>query len=338
MDLSTTYLGMKLPHPLMAGASPLSDDLDTVKELEDAGAAAIVLRSLFEEQIVEEAIADELYHDGSADSSAEAASYHPCGDHVLFGADEYLDHLRRVKEAVRIPVIASLNGATPLGWVSYGRLMEKEGADALELNIFHPPLDWRRSGAEIEAETLTTVGAVKRALQIPVAAKLAPFLTSFAHFSIALDRTGVDGLVLFNRYYDADIDPVELEVRRSVHLSTSAELSMRLRGVAAIAPFVRASLAVSGGVHTGLDVVKSTMVGAHVTQLVSALLRNGPGHLATVRQELEDWMSENEWESLTEMRGNMSVSKIPNPYEYMRANYMRLMETLPELESTPSGS
>jgi dihydroorotate dehydrogenase (fumarate) len=185
---------------------------------------------------------------------------------------------------------------------------------------------------------LTTVGAVKRALQIPVAAKLAPFLTSFAHFSIALDRTGVDGLVLFNRYYDADIDPVELEVRRSVHLSTSAELSMRLRGVAAIGPFVRASLAVSGGVHTGLDVVKSTMVGAHVTQLVSALLRNGPGHLATVRQELEDWMSENEWESLTEMRGNMSVSKIPNPYEYMRANYMRLMETLPELESTPSGS
>jgi dihydroorotate dehydrogenase (fumarate) len=327
MDLSTTYLGMTLPHPLIAGSSPLSDDLDTVKELEDGGASAIVLGSLFEEQIVAEAIADELHHDAEDDSSAEASSYYPNVENVRFGADEYLNHLRRVKEAVRIPVIASLNGASPLGWVTYARLMEQGGADALELNIVHTPLDWRRSGAEIEAETLATVGEVKRALQIPVAVKLSPFLTSFGHFAVELDRTGVEGLVLFNRFYDADIDTEELEIRRSLHLSTSAELAMRLRGVAAVAPFVRASLAISGGVHTGLDVVKSTMVGAHVTQLVSALLKNGPGHLLTVRREVEQWLVEHEWDSLAEMRGNMSVDKIPNPHEYVRGNYMRLLES-----------
>jgi dihydroorotate dehydrogenase (fumarate) len=326
MDLSTTYLGMKLPHPMIVGASPLSDDLDTVRELEDAGAAAIVLRSLFEEQIVSEEVADLLYRDATDDSSAEAASYYPGDEAAVSGPDEYLNHLRRVKEAVRIPVIASLNGSTRGGWLSYGRLIEQGGADALELNVFHTPLDPRRSSGEIERETLDVAKEVKCNAGIPVAVKLSPFLTSFAHFAVQLDGAGADGLVLFHRFYDADIDVQELQVTRSLHLSTSADLPMRLRGIAAVAPFVSASLAVSGGVHTALDVVKSTMAGAHVTQMVSALLENGPGHLSRVRRDLETWMGENEWSSLTEMRGNMSVDKIPDPHAYVRANYMQLLQ------------
>jgi dihydroorotate dehydrogenase (fumarate) len=329
MDLSTTYLGMRLPHPLVAGASPLSDDMDTVRELEDAGAAAIVLRSLFEEQIDAEAAADELYGDATDDSSAEAASYRPCSDGFVMGPDEYLNHLQRVKEAVRIPVIGSLNGCTSLGWLSYGRLMQQQGADALELNVFHTPLDRRRSGADIEKETLGMVREIKRHITIPVAIKLGPFFTSFAHFAVELDGAAADGLVLFNRYYDADIDTQELLVTRSIHLSTSAELPLRLRGIAAIAPYVKASLAVTGGVHTAQDVVKSTMAGAHATQMVSALLKNGPGHLKKVREDLELWMGENEWDSLAEMRGNMSIDRIPNPHEYMRANYVQLLQGWP---------
>jgi len=326
MDLSTTYLGIRLPHPMIVGASPLSDEMDTVRELEDAGAAAIVLRSLFEEQIVQEELAETMYHDGTDDSSAEASSYHPTMDGFVFGPDEYLNHLRRVKEAVRVPVIASLNGSTSLGWLAYADLIQQEGADALELNVFHTPLDTQRSSAEIEAEIVSMVREVKKHVRIPVAVKLAPFFTSFARFAVQVDEAGADGLVLFNRYYDADIDPQALEITRSLHLSTSAELPMRLRGVASIAPFVKGSLAVSGGVHTALDVVKSTMVGAHATQMVSALLRNGPEHLRTVRKDLEDWMVENEWSSLGEMRGNMTVAKIPNPHEYMRATYMHLLQ------------
>jgi dihydroorotate dehydrogenase (fumarate) len=326
LDLSTTYLGMSLPHPMIAGASPLSDELDMVRQLEDAGAAAIVLRSLFEEQIASELAEDMRYHEATDGSSAEAASYFPCADAFVFGPDEYLNHLRRVKEAVRIPVIASLNGSTPGGWLSYGRLMEQGGADALELNVFHMPLDARKSSAEIESEIVAIVHEIKRSVRIPVAVKLSPFFTSFAHLAIELDREGADGLVLFNRFYDVDIDIQELELTRSLHLSTSAELLPRLRGIGAIAPLVRASLAVTGGVHTAIDVVKSTMAGAHATQMVSALLKNGPAHLSKVRLDLEAWLEENEWPSLTEMRGNMSVDKIPNPQAYARANYMRMLQ------------
>src|SRR4051794_10426808 len=327
MDLSTTYLGMKLPHPMMAGASPLSDEMDMVRQLEDAGSAAIVLRSLFEEQIASEQAEDMRYHEATDGSSAEAASYFPCADSFVFGPDEYLNHLRQVKEAVRIPVIASLNGSTPGGWLSYGRLMEQGGADALELNVFHMPLDARKSSAEIEREIVAIVHEIKRTVTIPVAVKLSPFFTSFAHVALELDREGADGLVLFNRFYDVDIDVQELELTRALHLSTSSELQLRLRGIGALAPLVKASLAVTGGVHTAIDVVKSNMAGAHVTQMVSALLKNGPAHLSRVRMDLEAWMVENEWSSLTEMRGNMSVDKIPNPQAYARANYMRMLQS-----------
>jgi dihydroorotate dehydrogenase (fumarate) len=312
---------------MMAGASPLSDELDTVKQLEDAGSAAIVLRSLFEEQIVREQVSEMLYQDSSNDSSAEATSYFPSPEMSLPGPDEYLNHLRQVKEAVRIPVIASLNGSTPGGWLSYGRMMEQGGADALELNVYHAGVDPQKSGAEIERDTIAMVREVKRSVQIPVAVKLSPFYTSFAHFALQLDREGADGLLLFNRFYEADIDVYELQVTRSLHLSNSSELLLRLRGVAALAPHVKASLAITGGVHTALDIVKSTMAGARVTQMVSALLENGPGHLRTVRRQLEQWMEENEWSSLREMRGNMGVDKAPNPAAYARANYMMMLRS-----------
>jgi len=300
--------------------------MDTVRQLEDAGSAAIVLRSLFEEQIVSEQVTEMLYRDANNESFAEAASYFPDGMGFVFGPDEYLNHLRRVKEAVRIPVIASLNGSTPGGWLSYGRLMEQGGADALELNVFHIPLDPRKSSAEIERETVVMVREIKSSVGIPVAVKLSPFYTSFVHFAVELDREGVDGLVLFNRFYNVDIDVQELEVTRVLDLSTSAELPLRLRAIAAVAPQIKKSLAVTGGVHTALDIVKSTMAGAHATQMVSALLKNGPGHLTAVRTDLEAWMEENEWPSLVEMRGNMSVDRIPNPQAYARANYMRMLQ------------
>jgi len=327
VDLSTKYLGMKLPHPMMAGASPLSDELDSVRQLEDAGSAAIVLRSLFEEQIVHEQMAEMFFRDGNDEAFAEATTYFPSAEMFVLGPDEYLNHLRQVKKAVSIPVIASLNGSTPGGWLSYGRLMAQEGADALELNVYHSPLDPQKSGADVERETIAMVQEVKRNVQIPVAVKLSPFFTSFVHFAMQLDREGADGLLVFNRFYQADIDVYELQVTRALHLSDSSELLPRLRGIASLAPFVKGSLAVTGGVHTAMDIVKSTMAGAHVTQMVSALLKNGPGHLRTVRRDLEIWMEENEWSSLADMRGNMGVDKAPNPKVYERANYMMMLQT-----------
>ena len=327
MDLSTNYLGLRLPHPLVPGASPLSDDLDTVKQLEDAGAGAIVLRSLFEEQISREQEATHDHWDTHDDAFAEAVTFFPSSDSFVLGPDEYLNHVQRVKQAVRIPVIGSLNGMTPGGWLSYARLIEQAGADALELNVYHAPTDFETSGSEVERQTVEMVHEVKQGLKIPLAVKLSPYFTAFAHFARQLDGAGADGLVLFNRYYDPDIDVQELNVLRTLQLSDSADLPLRLRGIAALAGRVKTSLAVTGGVHTALDVVKSTMAGAHITQMVSALLRNGPGHLRKVRADLEAWMEENEWSSLNEMRGNMSQERIPNPQIYERANYMLMLQT-----------
>ena len=327
MDLSTNYLGLRLPHPLVPGASPLSDDLDTVKQLEDAGAGAIVLRSLFEEQISREEEATRNHWNSHDDAFAEAVTFFPSPDSFVLGPDEYLNHVQRVKQSVRIPVIGSLNGMTPGGWLSYARLIEQAGADALELNVYHAPTDFETSGSEVERQTVEMVRQVKQGLKIPLAVKLSPYFTAFAHFARQLDGAGADGLVLFNRYYDPDIDVQELNVLRTLQLSDSADLPLRLRGIAALAGRVKASLAITGGVHTALDVVKSTMAGAHVTQMVSALLRNGPGHLRKVRADLEAWMEENEWSSLNEMRGNMSQERIPNPQIYERANYMLMLQT-----------
>jgi dihydroorotate dehydrogenase (fumarate) len=326
MDLSTTYLGFGLPHPLIAGSGPLSDDLDAVKELEDAGAAAIVLRSLFEEEITKEQIETFLHSDSYDDSSAEAGSYFPTSDSAL-GPDEYLEHLQRVKRAVGIPVIASLNGTTPGGWLSYARLLEQGGADALELNIYHAASDPNTSAAEVERLALAIVRGVKNAIRIPVAVKLSPLLTAFAHFAMQLDGAGVNGLVLFTRFHSVDIDVEGLEVVRLFKSSDFSDLQLRLRGTAALAGRVKASLAITGGVHTALDVVKATMVGADATQMVSALLRNGPGHIRTVRKELETWLEQNEWNSLHEMRGNMSLQRVPDPSLYEREGFRSMLRS-----------
>jgi dihydroorotate dehydrogenase (fumarate) len=304
----------------MVGSGPLTDDLAMVRRLEDAGAAAFVLRPLYEEQIVGEQLDAFLHSESHGDSFAEATSYAPDPEAAL-GPDEYLEHLRRVKEAVDVPVLAALDGQTPGGWTSYARLLEQAGAEALELDLYHAASDPSSSGAEVERRMVEIVREVKRGLRIPVAVKLSPLFTAFAHFAGQLDAAGADGITLFTRFHRADIDVVELEVVRRFAPSDASELSLRLRGVAALAGRVKASLAVTGGVHTALDVVKATMAGAHATQMVSAIQQNGPGHLRTVRRDLEAWMRENEWRSLDAMRGNMGLGRVPDPAAYERAHF-----------------
>jgi len=319
MNLATKYLGFQLPHPLVVGSSPLTNDLDTVRELEDHGAAALVLESLYEEEITGEQMSAFFNAENHNDSFAEAGSYAP--DPVAsFGEDEYLEHLIKVKAAVKIPVIASLNGTTSGGWTSYAKQMEQAGADAVELNLFHAASDTSLSSSEVEQQMIDILKDVKKGLRIPVAAKLSPLFTAFGHFAFQIDAAGADGFVLFNRFHKVDIDVVELDVLRSIELSSSADLDLRLRGTAILAGRVKASLAVTGGVHTALDVIKATMVGAHIAQMVSALMKNGAQHLRKVRLDLEQWMEENEWNSLDEMRGNMGFQHVPDPAAYEREN------------------
>jgi dihydroorotate dehydrogenase (fumarate) len=320
MDLSTTYLGMRLPHPLIVGAGPLGDDLDTVRALEDNGAALIVLRSLYEEEIDSDQMDSYLHVESHSDAFAEARSFEP-ESVVALGPDEYLEHLRQVKEAVDIPVMASLNGITPGGWTAYAKLLEEAGADGLELHVYHAASDMSQSAADVERQSLEIVRSVKSSLKIPVAVKIAPLLTAFAHYGSQLDKAGADGIVLFTRFHRIDIDPTELEVVRTMSLSDSSELPLRLRGAAALSGRIKASIAITGGVHRGIDVIKSTMAGAHATQMVSGLLKNGPGYVRTVLGQVTEWMVEHEWNSLNEMRGNMGLDRIPDPAAYERANF-----------------
>ena len=327
MDLSTTYLGLKLSHPLMPGASPLVDEIDTVRRLEDAGAAAIVMHSLFEEQIAREQVASFVHTESHDQSFAEALTYFPSPESFHLGPEDYLDHLRKVKQAVSVPVIGSLNGYTMGGWLEYAKLIQEAGADALELNVFVLGSNPAESGAQMELRTVQMVQAVRKAVRIPVAVKLSPFYTSLAHFAAKLDEAGADGLVLFNRFYQPDIDVEELQVRRQVHLSSSAELPMRLTWLAMLSPKLKASLAASGGVHTALDVVQSIMAGAHAVQVVSALLKRGPSYLTTLRQELAQWLEEHEYHSLHQAQGSMNLEACPDPMVYTRANYMLVLQS-----------
>jgi dihydroorotate dehydrogenase (fumarate) len=327
MDLSTTYLGLNLPNPLMPGASPLGSDLDLVRRLEDAGASAIVLHSIFEEQIeAEEAASIRSLH-AHAESYAEATSYFPSQDEFSFGPDEYLDCIRRIKAATALPVIGSLNGTTPGGWTGYARRIEQAGADALELNIYALATDPAFDAESIDRRTFEIVRAVKNEIRIPVAVKLSPFYSSLPHLAQRLDGAGADGLILFNRFYQPDIDVEALEAVRRLHLSDSSELLLRLRWLAILSGRVRAALACSGGVHTALDAIKAVMAGAHAVQLVSALLRRGPEHLRTVLQQMAEWMREHEYESLTQMRGSMSLEHCPDPRAYERANYVHVLQS-----------
>jgi dihydroorotate dehydrogenase (fumarate) len=323
MNLATTYMGIPLRNPLIVGSGPLTGDFDNVRQLEDEGAAALVLPSLFEEDITSEQLSDFFSYDTHSDSFPEASSYAPEPESAP-GPDAYLEHLRRVKAAVGIPVIGSLNGSTPGGWLSCAKLMEEAGADAVELHLFHSASDPDLSSADVEHQMLEILASVKGELKIPVAVKLAPLFTAFANFALQVDAAGADALVLFTRFHRIDFDVIELEVLRRVEYSTSAELDLRLRGVAALAGRVRASLAITGGVHTALDVIKGTMAGAHAMQLVSAVMRHGPTHLRNVLTEVEAWMIANEWNSLNEMRGNMSFQHVPNPAVYERETFRRM--------------
>jgi dihydroorotate dehydrogenase (fumarate) len=286
MDLKTRYLGFDLPHPFIPGASPLVNDLDMVRRLEDAGAAAIVMHSLFEEQIVREQMSAFLGNEAHVESFPEALSFLPRPDQFRLGPESYLEHVQRVKAAVKIPVIASLNGITLGGWLNHARLLEEAGADALELNVYQLATDPHETGHDIEETTIEMLRALKTSLKIPIAVKLSPFYTSFAHFAHRLDGAGADALVLFNRFYQPDIDVEDLSTVPSLKLSDRSELLLRLRWLAILSGGLRCDLASSGGVQNAVDAVKAVMAGAGVVQVVSALLRNGPDYLSVLRADL----------------------------------------------------
>ena len=326
MNLTTSYLGLNLAHPFMPGASPLVDDLDDVRRLEDAGASAIVMRSLFEEQIRGEQLSAHASIDVPAESYGEALSYLPDPREFALGPHEYLEQLRKVREAVDVPVIGSLNGTTPGGWLEHAALMEEAGAAAIELNVYHVASDPHDTGDAVEERTLQMIRTVVQAVDVPVAVKLSPFFTSLTHFARRVDETGAKGLVLFNRFYQPDINPDDFEVVPVLQLSDSRELLLRLRWLAILSARVVAHLAVTGGVHTVNDAIKAIMAGAEAVQMVSALLQHGPEHLKTVREGVVQWMEEREYESITQMQGSMDLHRCPDPTEFERGNYMRVLQ------------
>jgi len=327
MDLSTTYLGLKLAHPFMPGSSPLVDDLGLVKRLEDAGASAIVMHSVFEEQIRREGMSTLEAIESTSDAYAEALSYFPRADEFRLGPDAYLEQIRKIKECVSVPVIASLNGSTPTGWIEYAKQIEQAGADALELNVYILATNPRESGEAVEQRVLDTVREVRKTVKIPMAVKLSPFYSSLVNFAKKLDEVPVQGLVIFNRFYQPDIDIENLDVVPTLQLSNSSELLLRLRWLAILWGNVKASLAVTGGVHTVPDAVKALMAGASAVQMVSALLRNGPDYLAKIREGVVSWMVEHEYESISQMIGSMSLQKSADPGAFERANYMRVLQS-----------
>ena len=314
MDLSTTYMGFELPHPLVPGASPLVDDLDMVRRLEDAGAPMIIMHSLFEEQIIGEQLSIVRSMEIGDESYAEALSYLPRPLDFALGPDEYLSQITRIKSVVSVPVIGSLNGVTDGGWLAYAKLIEQAGADGLELNIYELATDLEVPGARVERRALQVAKSVKQSVSIPVAVKLSPFYSSIANLCKELDHLGVDAIVLFNRFYQPDIDVEQLEVVR-VNLSQSSELLLRLRWLAILSGRIKASLAATGGAHTAIDAIKAVMAGAHSVQMVSALLQAGPAHLKLVREDMARWLEEHEYQSLRQMQGSMSLraAQIPRP-------------------------
>lgn len=327
MDLSTNYLGLKLKNPLVPGASPLTDDLDRVRRLEDAGAAAFVLHSLFEEQILTEEFRETQDVDAAEGSFGEALSYFPRRDEFrLAGPERYLERVRKIKEVVDVPVIASLNGVSSVGWVDYAARFEQAGADALELNVYFLATDSAETGAAVDKRVVDVAKAVKSAVSIPLAVKLSPFFSSLPNLVKELEAVGTDGVVLFNRFYQPDIDVEELEVKPKLRLSDSSELLLRLRWLAILSDRFGLSLGVTGGVHTAVDAIKAVMAGAHGVQMVSALLKNGPGHLRAVRDEMAEWMQKREYSSLDQMRGSMSLRNTPNPAAFERGNYVKILQ------------
>ena len=327
IDLTTKYLGMTLKNPLVVSASPLSEDVGNIRRMEDAGASAVVLPSLFEEQIqVESNTLDHFLWQGT-ESFAESLTYIPDMAGYNLGPDGYLEHLRRAKQAVKVPIIGSLNGVSTGGWVGYAKKIEEAGADALELNIYFIPTDAEMSGGQVEQMYVDLVSQVKASIHIPVAVKIGPYFSSLPNTAKRLDQAGANALVLFNRFYQPDFDLENLEVVPNLILSTPHELLLRLNWVAVLYGKIKADMAITGGVHTGLDVLKSMMAGARVAMMTSALLRNGIGHLATVQTELLKWMEEHEYESIHQMQGSMSQRAVADPSAFQRANYVKVLSS-----------
>lgn len=328
MDLTTTYLGLKLKNPIIPSASPLSATVDQVRRLEDAGAAAVVLYSLFEEQINHKVETVDHFLTTYNESYAEALSYFPEPQEFnnLY-AEEYLDHIRNLKKGVEIPVIASLNGVSEGGWMEYAKLMEDAGADAIELNIYYLAADPAVSGREVERMYLEDVKRVKKNLKIPVAVKLGPYFSSFANMAVELDGAGADGLVLFNRFYQPDIDLELMEVSPSLVLSSNYEKRLPMRWIAILHGQIKASLAATSGVHTAEDAIKMILCGADVAMVASVLLRKGIEHLTELILDLESWMFEHNYTSITQMKGSMSHQNVAEPAAFERANYLKILQS-----------
>jgi dihydroorotate dehydrogenase (fumarate) len=327
MDLSTQYMGLALKNPIVAAASPLSTDVATVRHLEDAGAAAIVLHSLFEEQIKGEMLELDHYLSHGTESFAEALTYFPEADDFRLGPDAYLEHIRKAKEAVDVPVIASLNGVSIGGWTEYAKKMQDAGADALELNVYFIATNLRLFAEDVDRVYCDILTAVKREITIPVAMKLSPFFSATGAMAKRLDAAGADGLTLFNRFYQPDIDLETLEVVPSLVLSSPHELRLPLRWIAVLHGQIEASLAANSGIGSGFDVLKTMMVGADCAQVASVLLRRGPGYIATMLSDMHTWMNEKEYESVAQMKGSMSQKSVSEPAAFERANYMKALNT-----------
>ena len=327
IDLSTTYLGLKLKNPLVASSSPMCQDVVNVCRMEEAGAAAVVLQSLFEEQIEQESDELDRYITEGSEISAESVTHFPELTHTVNTPAAYMKHIEECKRAVQIPIVASLNGVTKGAWLDYAKQMEQAGADALELNIYYIPVDPAVSGEQVEQRYVDLVQAVKGNVHIPVAVKLGPHFSSIVNMARKLDAAGADALVLFNRFYQPDYDLESLEVVPNLILSNSHDLLLRLHWIAVLYGQVKADMALTGGVHGATDVLKAMMAGAKVAMMTSALLKRGISYLDTITTELLLWMGEHEYDSIKQMQGSMSRNAVPQPAAFERANYMKVLSS-----------
>jgi dihydroorotate dehydrogenase (fumarate) len=325
LDLTTTYLGLKLKNPLVVSPSPLTEQIGNILRMEDSGASAVVLHSLFEEQIVIEGQRLDAALSAGTESFAESLSYFPDMTRYNLGTEGYLEIIRKAKQAVNIPIIASLNGVSTGGWIKYAKEMEQAGADALELNIFFVANDPKLSSEQVEELYTSLVSHVKASVGIPVAVKLAPYFSAMASMAKKLDGAGADGLVLFNRFYQPDFDLEALDVKPTLALSTPGELLLRLHWVATLYGQLKADMAITGGVHTAQELLKSMMAGAKVAMVASAILKHGIEHMETILADLKAWMEEHEYESIRQMQGSMSRQNVADPGAFSRANYMKVL-------------
>lgn len=327
VDLTTTYLGMKLKNPLVASASPLSEKVETVKKLEESGVAAVVMYSLFEEQIIHESLELDHFLAQGSYSSSEAVSYLPEAGRYFLTPDVYVDTLQKLKQAVKIPIIGSLNGVSSGGWIKYAKKIEDAGADAVELNLYYLPTDISLTCVELEKAYVTLMRDIRKSVNIPIAVKLNPYFTSIPNVVRQLVEAGANGLVLFNRFYQPDFDIEDLVVTPNLILSTSHELRLPLRWIAILYGRILVDLALTTGIHTTEDVLKGVMAGANVTMMASELLEKGIGRVAEIQAGLENWMVEHEYDSIQQMRGSMSQKSVAEPAAFERANYMKVLSS-----------